>query len=45
MGESMYLYPTVNNKWSIPILYEAAKEISEAGAMAGFTQDGRPRLW
>ena len=45
MGESLYLYPTVNNKWSIPSLYDAAKEISEAGAQAGFTQDGRPRLW
>lgn len=45
MGESMYLYPTVNNKWSIPILFDAAKEINQAGAAAGFTQDGRPRLW
>ncbi len=45
MGDSMYLYPTVNSKWSIPMLYHVAREMEEAGARAGFPQDGRPRLW
>ncbi len=45
MGDNMYLYPTVNNKWSIPVLYEVAREMADAGARAGYPQDCRPRLW
>ncbi len=45
MGDCSFLYPTVNAKWSIPILMEIDKEIEEAGARAGFPQQGRPRLW
>ena len=45
MGDCSFLYPTVNAKWSIPILMEVEKEMEEAGARAGFPQQGRPRLW
>lgn len=45
MGDSAYLYPTVNHKWSIPTLYEVAREMSIAGAKAGYPQDGQLRLW
>jgi hypothetical protein len=45
MGDCSYLYPTVNNKWSVPILMEVERELEEAGAAAGFPQQGRPRLW
>lgn len=45
MGDSVYLYPAINAKWSIPVLYEVAREIEAAGARAGYPQDGRPRLW
>lgn len=45
MGENMYLYPTVNDKWSRPLLFEVAKELSQACANGGFTIDGLPRLW
>lgn len=45
MGDSAYLYPTVNEKWTIPVLYEVAREIEDAGERAGFPQEGRPRLW
>ncbi|MCW8132546.1 MAG: hypothetical protein KIS92_19515 [Planctomycetota bacterium] len=45
MGDSAYLYPTVNEKWSIPVLYEVAREIEAAGERAGYPQEGRPRLW
>lgn len=44
MGDMAYLYPTVNNKWTIPVLFEVAKEIEMAGAKAGFPQN-RPQLW
>jgi hypothetical protein len=45
MGDCAFLYPTVNAKWSIPILMEVEMELEEAGARAGFPQQGRPRLW
>lgn len=45
MGDCSYLYPTVNSKWAIPILMGAELEMEEAGAGAGFPQQGRPRLW
>lgn len=44
MGDMAYLYPTVNNKWTIPVLFEVAKEIEMAGVKAGFPQN-RPQLW
>lgn len=44
MGDSLYLYPTVNNKWAIPVLFEVARELQAAGARAGFPQD-RSKLW
>lgn len=45
MGDCSYLYPTVNAKWSIPILMQVEMEIEAAGDRAGFPQQGRPRLW
>lgn len=45
MGDCSFLYPTVNAKWSIPILMEVDRELAEAGARAGFPQQDRPRLW
>ncbi len=45
MGDCSFLYPTVNAKWSIPILMEVDGEMAEAGARAGWPQQGRPRLW
>ena len=45
IGDYSFLYPTVNAKWSIPVLMEVARELEEAGARAGFPQAGRPRLW
>ena len=44
MGDMAYLYPTVNNKWTIPVLFEVAKEIEIVGVKAGFPQN-RPQLW
>ncbi len=45
MGDSAYLYPTVNDKFSIPTLMEVMRELEKAGSAAGYPQDGRPRLW
>lgn len=45
MGDCSFLYPTVNAKWSIPILMQVDAEMAEAGARAGWPQQGRPRLW
>jgi hypothetical protein len=45
MGDCEFLYPTVNSKWSIPVLMDIVREIENAGALAGFPQQGRPRLW
>jgi hypothetical protein len=45
MGDSAFLYPTVNAKWSIPILMQVDAEMAEAAARAGWPQQGRPRLW
>lgn len=45
MGDCSFLYPTVNAKWSIPILMDVDKEMTEAAAREGFPQQGRPRLW
>lgn len=45
MGDTAYLYPTVNHKHSIPILYEVHREMSDAAARAGYPQDCQPRLW
>lgn len=45
MGDCSFLYPTVNAKWSIPILMEVDRELAEAGARVGYPQQGRPRLW
>ena len=45
MGDCSFLYPTVNAKWSIPILMQVDGEMAEAGARAGWPQQGRPRLW
>ena len=45
MGDTSYLYPTVNNKWSVPVLMEVERDLEEAGARAGFPQQARPRLW
>ena len=44
MGESMYLYPTVNDKWSRQLLYYVANELQLACAESGFTIDGTPKL-
>ncbi len=45
MGDCSFLYPTVNAKWSIPILMAVDGEMAEAGERAGWPQQGRPRLW
>jgi hypothetical protein len=45
MGDSAFLYPTVNAKWSIPILMQVDAEMAEAAARTGWPQQGRPRLW
>ena len=45
MGDCAYLYPTVNRKWSVPVLMEVAGELRDAGAKAGYPQQGWPRLW
>lgn len=45
MGDCAFLYPTVNKKWSVPLLMEVYREIEDAGMKAGFCQQGWPRLW
>jgi hypothetical protein len=45
MGDCSFLYPTVNSKWSIPILMEVDAEMARAGEQAGWPQQYRPRLW
>lgn len=45
MGDYSFLYPTVNNKWSVPVLMEVNRELEAAGARAGYPQSARPRLW
>lgn len=45
MGDTSYLYPTINSKFSIPTLYEVNRRIEEAAGQKGYPQQGWPRLW
>lgn len=44
MGENMYLYPTVNEKYSRPLLFDIARQLTNVCAKNGYTVDGAPRL-
>lgn len=44
MGENMYLYPTINEKYSRPLLFDIARQLNNACAKSGYTVDGAPRL-
>ncbi|PCJ56105.1 MAG: hypothetical protein COA79_19990 [Planctomycetota bacterium] len=45
MGDTSYLYPTINSKFSISTLYEVNRIIEDAASQKGFPQQGTPRLW
>ena len=45
MGDYSFLYPTVNRKWSIPVLVKISQELDDVASRAGFPQQGRPRVW
>lgn len=44
MGENMFLYPTVNEKYSRPLLFDIADQLSKVCAANGITIDGAPKL-
>lgn len=44
MGENMFLYSTVNDKYSRPLLFDVARQLCDVCAAAGFTIDGGPKL-
>ena len=44
MGDGVYLYPTVNHRWSTRVLSEIGIELDQVAEQAGFPQ-GHPHLW
>jgi hypothetical protein len=45
MGDTAFLYPTVNDKWSVPVLLDVMRELDRAGGAAGYPHDSWPRTW